>query len=94
MSCVPVPQLPSGRAPSFSHTQYPTWPGGAGSVECQLSAGGSKQDGRALVISCRPQRPRETEPKPQPRMTAVFQVDPGLPESIQVWGWTGGHGQG
>ena len=55
---------------------------------------GSEQGGQTLVMSCRPWEPGETEPTPQARMTAAFQVDPELPEAMQVWGWTRGHEQG
>lgn len=79
---------------TVSYTQHPTWPDQAGSVQCQLRAGGSERGGQALMMSCRPLEPGETEPTPQPRMMAQFQVDSGLPESIQVWAWTGGHGRG
>lgn len=31
---------------------------------------------------------------PWARMKAVFQVDPELPEAVQLWGWTQGREQG
>ena len=48
----------------------------------------SRSSWLVVILSCPPKE------NTRARMTAAFQVDPGLSEAVQLWGWTQGHEQG